>query len=582
MIICPKEKCTGCYACINACPYHCITMQNDSIGILHPTIDDEKCIHCNLCIKSCPNNCEFEFKSPIKCYATWTKDKEKRKKCASGGIATVFSEYIIKQKKGVVYGTRYTKDLIPITTRSETLEDLEYFKGSKYTQSLVGECFKDIKKDLDIFSYFFPICGRIKYVFFTKAKTYHINVCLLRTERTYIMKKNFLLLFTLLLLALVGTGCGDKVSGSLGKDGAELVGTWNGVGNALGRDDSYSCDYLSFSIDKEGTFTLKDIAQNKTCLSGSLSAKSEKFSLDTREETTAELPSGWDGLGSGSTLSYDMPTKNKLILTYDNVSYLFEKQNDSSKQTSKNSSASPLLNLAENDVWYSNDGSNEDKTTYELSLYDNYMELYSIDPKAATEGEATFLTNFFYLSSRDNEFTFYTYKEASMKLPDFLKDLPDGFSKSTITMKAEDDSITLSYNGKSLSFYNNVIYGLKSDSDSYRLCDTCFNWKFDSSDHFSYFTMNPDTNTLYLYVTDGAEDADEPKYVAGEVHINEKKHTITYHFDKDLSEESIGTDSNLYKIFEKMDKTKLSYTLKDKQLTLKLDKTTYKLTLDEY
>ena len=341
------------------------------------------------------------------------------------------------------------------------------------------------------------------------------------------MKKNFLLLFTLLLLALVGTGCGDKVSGSLGKDGAELVGTWNGVGNALGRDDSYSCDYLSFSIDKEGTFTLKDIAQNKTCLSGSLSAKSEKFSLDTGEETTAELPSGWDGLGSGSTLSYDMPTKDKLVLTYDNVSYLFEKQNDSSKQTSKNSSASPLLNLAENDVWYSNDGSNEDKTTYELSLYDNYMELYSIDPKAATEGEATFLTNFFYLSSRDNEFTFYTYKEASMKLPDFLKDLPDGFSKSTITMKAEDDSITLSYNGKSLSFYNNVIYGLKSDSDSYRLCDTCFNWKFDSSDHFSYFTMNPDTNTLYLYVTDGAEDADEPKYVAGEVHINEKKHTIT-------------------------------------------------------
>lgn len=94
--------------------------------------------------------------------------------------------------------------------------------------------------------------------------------------------------------------------------------------------------------------------------------------------------------------------------------------------------------------------------------------------------------------------------------------------------------------------------------------------------------MNPDTNTLYLYVTDGAEDADEPKYVAGEVHINEKKHTITYHFDKDLNEKSIGTDSNLYKIFKKMDKTKLSYTLKDKQLTLKLDKTTYKLTLDEY
>ena len=396
------------------------------------------------------------------------------------------------------------------------------------------------------------------------------------------MKKNFLLLFTLLLLVLIGTGCGNKVSGSLGKDGTKLVGTWNGVGNALGKDDSYSCDYLSFSIDKEGTFMLKDIAQNKTCLSGSISAKSDKLTLDTGDETATELPSGWDGLGSGSTLSYEILTEDKLTLTYDNVTYLFEKQIDNTKQGSKNHSTSLLLNLAENDVWYSNDGSSEDKTTYELSLYDNYMELYSIDSKAATEGEATFLTNFFYLSSRDNKFTFYTYKEGTMKLPDFLKDLPDGFSKSTITMKVKDDSITLFYNGKSLSFYNNVIYGLKTDSDSYRLCDTCFNWKFDSTDHFSYFTMNPDTNTLYLYVTNEEEDAANPQYVAGEVNINEKKNTITYHFDKDVSEESIGTDNDLYKKFEKMDNTKLSYTLKDKQLTLKLGKTTYKLTLDEY
>lgn len=396
------------------------------------------------------------------------------------------------------------------------------------------------------------------------------------------MKKNFLLLFTLLLLVLIGTGCGNKVSGSLGKDGTKLVGTWNGVGNALGRDDSYSCDYLSFSIDKEGTFMLKDIAQNKTCLSGSISAKSDKLTLDTGDETATELPSGWDGLGSGSTLSYEILTEDKLTLTYDNVTYLFEKQIDNTKQGSKNHSTSLLLNLAENDVWYSNDGSSEDKTTYELSLYDNYIELYSIDSKAATEGEATFLTNFFYLSSRDNKFTFYTYKEGTMKLPDFLKDLPDGFSKSTITMKVKDDSITLFYNGKSLSFYNNVIYGLKTDSDSYRLCDTCFNWKFDSADHFSYFTMNPDTNTLYLYVTNEEEDAANPQYVAGEVNINEKKNTITYHFDKDVSEESIDTDNDLYKKFEKMDNTKLSYTLKDKQLTLKLGKTTYKLTLDEY
>ena len=39
------------------------------------------------------------------------------------------------------------------------------------------------------------------------------------------MKKNFLLLFTtFLLFTLTATGCSNKVSGNLGKDGIKLVG----------------------------------------------------------------------------------------------------------------------------------------------------------------------------------------------------------------------------------------------------------------------------------------------------------------------------------------------------------------------
>ena len=407
-------------------------------------------------------------------------------------------------------------------------------------------------------------------------------MCVYYAQKGPIMKKNFLLLFTFLILAALTTGCGNNTSGNLGKDGGALVGNWNGIGNALGKDSHYNCDYLNLSIDQKGTFTLKDITQNKTCLSGSLSVKSAKITLHANEDAATELPTGWDGLGSGSTLSYEMPAEDKLVLTYDNVPYLFKKQVDTTKQNSKSTATSPLLNLAENDVWYSRDGSDKDKTTYELSLYDNYMELYSIDSRAATKGDATFLANFFYLSSRNNEFTFYTYRDSNMKLPAFLKDLPEGFSKSVITIKAENDSIIVSYNGRSLSFYNNVIYGLKTDNDSSALCDTCFNWKFDSSDHFSYFAMNPDTDTLYLYVTNQTKDTENKKYVAGEVHINEKAHTITYHFDKTLSAASIETDSDLYKKFEKLDKIKLSYTLKENQLTLTLGKATYKLTLNKY
>ena len=125
MQICPPDKCTGCYACVNACPHGCISMEEDALGAVHPIVDESKCVHCNLCIKTCPNNASLEFKYPIKCYASWITDSEKRKKCASGGIGTIMSEYVIRQG-GVVFGSRYDENLTPIMTYAETLDDLEY------------------------------------------------------------------------------------------------------------------------------------------------------------------------------------------------------------------------------------------------------------------------------------------------------------------------------------------------------------------------------------------------------------------------------------------------------------------------
>ena len=63
-------------------------------------------------------------------------------------MATAFSEYIIKYENGIVYGTRYDKDMQPITTKCTTVDELEYFKGSKYVQSLVRDCFHEIKEYL--------------------------------------------------------------------------------------------------------------------------------------------------------------------------------------------------------------------------------------------------------------------------------------------------------------------------------------------------------------------------------------------------------------------------------------------------
>lgn len=136
--ICKKEKCTGCYACVSACKHHCISMQEDELGAVHPVIDETKCVHCNLCIQSCPNNNDIIFNYPISCWAAWNENTSERKICASGGLGTILAEYVLL-KKGVVFGSRYNNQMVPIITYTENINELEFFKGSRYVQSLVGK-----------------------------------------------------------------------------------------------------------------------------------------------------------------------------------------------------------------------------------------------------------------------------------------------------------------------------------------------------------------------------------------------------------------------------------------------------------
>lgn len=146
--ICNYYKCTGCYACANVCPKKCITLDKDSYGEIHPDVDTQLCIDCKLCQKTCPNNRSLSFRYPEHCYAAWITDANKRKICASGGIGTEFSEYVINHG-GVIFGSRYDENLNPIITWTDQIADLEKFKGSRYVQSEVGNrTFQQVKEFL--------------------------------------------------------------------------------------------------------------------------------------------------------------------------------------------------------------------------------------------------------------------------------------------------------------------------------------------------------------------------------------------------------------------------------------------------
>lgn len=144
-----KNKCCGCYGCVNICPKKCISMKYDNEGFAYPVVDKEKCVNCGLCEKACPTfkNLNLE-KYNYEGYVCYNTNEEARKSSSSGGIFILLCEEVIN-KKGVVFGASFDENFIVKHSYAETLEGCEKFKGSKYVQSQIGDTYKQAKKFLE-------------------------------------------------------------------------------------------------------------------------------------------------------------------------------------------------------------------------------------------------------------------------------------------------------------------------------------------------------------------------------------------------------------------------------------------------
>lgn len=88
--ICPKNACTGCSACYNACEFNAIEMIADDEGFLYPVKNEEKCAHCYKCINACPVLKPLDPKireniEPRGVYAAYSLDEDIRFWSTSGG-----------------------------------------------------------------------------------------------------------------------------------------------------------------------------------------------------------------------------------------------------------------------------------------------------------------------------------------------------------------------------------------------------------------------------------------------------------------------------------------------------------------
>ena len=144
------EQCTLCGSCYNACPVDAISFKTLYLDFLYPAIDNSRCVGCDRCEKSCPilaDKQEPESGYPI-AFAARSRDEEARRKSSSGGVFYELASKILSEG-GYICGAVFDDHFHVKHIVSNTQKDLYRMMGSKYAQSDMGMCFRQIKTLLD-------------------------------------------------------------------------------------------------------------------------------------------------------------------------------------------------------------------------------------------------------------------------------------------------------------------------------------------------------------------------------------------------------------------------------------------------
>lgn len=141
-----KFDCCGCGACAAACPVKAISFETDSEGFWYPSTDVGTCINCGLCNKVCP----FIGDNPQKidsseCWGLKNKDVNEQLDSASGGIFSLIAKQVLNIG-GFVVAARYNNDWQVEHMVLSDIQELKYYRRSKYVQSHNFDSYKTVKQ----------------------------------------------------------------------------------------------------------------------------------------------------------------------------------------------------------------------------------------------------------------------------------------------------------------------------------------------------------------------------------------------------------------------------------------------------
>ena len=148
------EYCCGCASCVNACPKGAIQMHPNKEGFLVPLVDQQMCIDCGICDKKCPYlNTHVDFKSfnlddfnGKPSYLYFSNKKERINSASGGFVYDVFISFV--EQGGFAVGCIWDEDLKACHVICRDKNEVLKTQSSKYVQSDIGLCFKEIRDRL--------------------------------------------------------------------------------------------------------------------------------------------------------------------------------------------------------------------------------------------------------------------------------------------------------------------------------------------------------------------------------------------------------------------------------------------------
>lgn len=144
-------ECCGCGGCRQVCPVSCISMTQMDDGFFYPEINQAICIHCDKCMDVCPfhqSNKALRACRSRDCFYGWHKNDVIRMQSTSGGAFSALAELFLENCGSFVYGALYDENWRVYHSGVNSRHRLDRLRQSKYIQSDLGDCYREIKDKL--------------------------------------------------------------------------------------------------------------------------------------------------------------------------------------------------------------------------------------------------------------------------------------------------------------------------------------------------------------------------------------------------------------------------------------------------